>query len=370
MASLQAAPTTQFAIKLLASDGEFQPKECSPLGLWFALGILAKASEGKTQEELLQLLDESASVESVDQTLLNIKEMKALELSLGLFAREGIRWKEPFLDYLKRLYSQIHVATCPFYEPEKALYQINSWAKEATKGEIPKLLQKDDIDSDTVSYLLSALYFARNWAEPFKKEATEGKAFSIGDETKQVRTMHSVEYLPYASCSFGEYIEKPLARETDGKEYVGEFFLPSGPLNKEELEEAFSLCRKQAAWQRISLSLPQSKGKSSYVWNNWLKNQGISTLFSDNAAFSRLCYSPLAVQQIKEATSVSLTESGVIVADVVAISFRCTSCPCSEPPIELHFDKPFFFLVREKESDTVVSCSYIGSFKQLNVISS
>jgi len=365
MSTLQSAPSTSFAVKLLVSDGEFRPKECSPVGLWYALSVLAKGSEGCTQRELLQFLDESGSIKSIEQKLLAIKEFRALELSLGLFAQEGIAWKSPFLQSMKSFYPKIQVAPSPFQTPEKALCQINSWANEATRGEIPELLQKEDIDSKTVAFLLSALYFSQTWTEPFKKEASDWRPFSIGASTKLVRTMRSLEHLPYTTCSFGQYIEKSLVKGKDGGDYVVEFFLPSCTLHEEELKLALSLCRKQAAYQLVSLSLPQSKGKSTCVWNDWLKKHGVSSLFTDRAAFSLLSYSPLSVQQISEGATVSITESGVIVADVVAVSFRLTSCGPIDPTIELHFDKPFFFLVREKKSDTVIACSYIGSFKQL-----
>lgn len=362
---LNAAPSTAFAIKLLASEGAFQPKECSPVGLWVALSVLAKSSEGATQRELVQLLDESCSIDSIDHTLSSIKELKALELSLGLFAKEGIYWKESFLNAMKPLYAQIHMSTCPFHRPEEALLQINNWTKEATKGEIPEILHRDDIDEKTVSCLLSALYFSKNWVEPFKKGTSDWSPFYIGNGVRQVRTMHSSESLPYASCSFGQYIEKPLASEQEKGRYVVECFLPHHPLSAQELEQALTLCRAQASRHKVSLSLPQSKGKSFTEWSNWLKKQGVFSLFTDRAAFSRLASIPLAVQQIKEGTTVSLTEAGVIVADVVAVTFRCTACFPEFPSIYLHFNRPFFFLVREKESDTVISCSYIGSFQQL-----
>ena len=363
--SLNGAPSTAFALKLLSSEGSFQPKECSPVGLWVALSVLAKSSEGATQRELVRLLDESSSLDSIDQKLASIKELKALELSLGLFAKEGIYWKESFLKSMKPLYAKIHTAICPFHRPEEALLQINSWAKEATKGEIPEILRKGDVDDRTVSCLLSALYFSKNWSEPFKKERSDWRPFYIGNGVRQVRTMHSTESLPYASCSFGQYIEKPLASEKERGNYVAECFLPHHPLNAQELEHAISFCRQQARHHRISLSLPQSKGKSFTEWSSWLQKQGVCTLFTDNAAFSRLASIPLAVQKIKEGTTVSLTEAGVIVADVVAVPFRCTAWFPEPPSIDLHFNRPFFFLVREKESDTVISCSYIGSFQQL-----
>ena len=367
LSPLRAGPSTPFALKLLSSEGSFHPKECSPVGLWIALSLLAKASEGKTQSELAQFLDPSSSLKTIENDLVGIQDLKEIELSLGLFAREGIHWYMPFVDSLRGLYGDIQVNTCPFAEPERAILSINNWVKKATKGEITEIFQRADVNEKTVAALLSVLYFSHTWESPFSKELTTALPFSIDGLTKDVRTMRSLETLGYASCPFGDYIEKSFSRSDDGGSYVAEFFLPSYSLSVKELELGINLCRKEATKHLVQLFLPQSKGKSFYEWSGFLKRCGVNSLFTDEASLPHLASFPLSVQKIKGGTTVSLSEEGVLVADVIAVSLNTTSFLERPSSVELHFNKPFFFLIREKKRDVVVSCSYIGSFKQLQL---
>ena len=364
---LQAGPSTPFALKLLCSEGAFHPKECSPVGLWVALSLLAEASEGKTQSELVQFLDPSSSLKTIENDLVGIKCLTKMELSLGLFGREGVYWYMPFVNSLRGLYGAIQVDTCPFAEPERAILSINNWVRKATKGEITEIFQRADVNEKTVAALLSVLYFSHSWATPFSKEFTTSLPFSIECVTKNVCTMRSLEPLWYASCSCGQYIEKSFARSDDGGRYVAEFFLPTNSLSIKELEQSINICRKEATKHLVQLFLPQSKGKSFSEWSRFLMGCGVNSLFTNEARLSYLSNLPLSVQKIKGGTMVSLNEEGVLVADVIAASFNTTSCLERPPFVELHFNKPFFFLIREKKKDIVVSCSYIGSFKQLQL---
>lgn len=363
--TVQAAPTTHFAIQLLSSEGVFQPKECSPVGLWVALSVLAKASQGKTQKELLPLLEERANVESIEKTLSYLARLTDVKLSLGLFACEKVQWKKPCVQSLQKFYRTLHIAPCQFHAPKEALFQINRWVQTATKGEIEEILHEEDIDSETVACLMSVLYFARTWEHPFREKDSTFRPFTIEANTLPVCTMHEVSRMRYASCPFGEYIEKPLLRGSDGGDYVVECFLPSRELTAQELESALLLSRECATGRRVSLFLPKSKGHSMYTWNTYLMRHGISTLFSNRADFSPLAFPSLAVQKIKEGTTISLSESGVVVADVVATSFSATSMLDPEMVVQVSFNRPFFFFVREKKSDMVLACSYIGAYAQL-----
>lgn len=89
-------------------------------------------------------------------------------------------------------------------KPEESLNEINEFVKEATKGNIPKLLSAGDVSSETKIVLANAAYFKGSWASKFEVKNTRREIFySRPDE------LHFVEMMSLnASFNHGMEIEK------------------------------------------------------------------------------------------------------------------------------------------------------------------
>lgn len=75
-------------------------------------------------------------------------------------------------------------------QPENALKEINDFVKDATKGNIPKLLGAGDVTRETKIVLANAAYFKGSWASKFDPKDTKREIFySKPDEYHFVQMM-------------------------------------------------------------------------------------------------------------------------------------------------------------------------------------
>lgn len=61
--------------------------------------------------------------------------------------------------------------------PEASLQTINDFVNDATKGNIPNLLNKGDITASTKVVLANAAYFKGSWASKFNADNTKKEIF-------------------------------------------------------------------------------------------------------------------------------------------------------------------------------------------------
>lgn len=62
-------------------------------------------------------------------------------------------------------------------KPDASLQTINDFVNQATKGNIPELLNKGDITSSTKVVLANAAYFKGSWASKFNADNTKKEIF-------------------------------------------------------------------------------------------------------------------------------------------------------------------------------------------------
>ena len=109
-----------------------------------------------------------------------------LNIANGLWAQKDYKFLDSYFDLVKSNYrSELkNVDFADNTEREKTRKDINAWVEQKTNDKIKDLLSQGDLTSMTRLVLVNAIYFYGDWEEPFEKQATHPKDFTLLDGTK------------------------------------------------------------------------------------------------------------------------------------------------------------------------------------------
>lgn len=359
------AANTKLSFKLFSELLKQQPNNnifISPVSVAIALDIVYNGASGKTQQAIAQSLElQQISLQEINQanatlntTLKALDPNVQLSMANSLWAKEGEPFKPEFIHNIQDFY-QVDIKQLNFDHPT-APSIINNWVKQSTNGKIDKIIER--IDSSTVFLLLNAIYFKGNWAEPFAKQATVRRPFTLPNGTqKQHPMMHQPKlgYFPYYENAMFQAISLPYG-EGRLSMYL---FLPHqkislktfySQLNAENWQEWMN--QFIPAVEGINLSLPRFKVKYAIELKDTLKALGMEIAFGKEANFSAMTASSLWLDQVKHKTFVEVNEEGTEAAAVTQVG------GVRSGPIEMTVNRPFFFAIRDNQTGTLL---FMGS---------
>ena len=192
---------TDLAVKLFQRSYREDTKKntlLSPLSISMALSMTANGADGRTKTELEQLLGGGVSLSDLNRSLLAYTqslpngEGYKFHMANSIWLRDDDRLSisEDFLKTNQDLFDA-QVYQKPFND--STAQEINGWVKEHTDGMIEKII--DRINPDEIMYLINALAFDAEWAEPYEKDmATDDTFTSIEGKKQDVKMMHSSEW--------------------------------------------------------------------------------------------------------------------------------------------------------------------------------
>ena len=175
----------------------------SPLSVSLALAMTLNGAAGETEQAMtntlqLQGLDSEAinvGYAGLRQTLLTADPKVTLAIANSLWARQGVPFKQDFLQRNAQFF-RAEISTLDFDDPN-ASKTINKWVDTNTKGKIQKIVD-DQIDKDTVLFLINAIYFKGTWQEEFDpSETREGPFHLANSDVKAVPMMRQQRWYPY-----------------------------------------------------------------------------------------------------------------------------------------------------------------------------
>ena len=357
-----------FSIKLLKETNLNNKKNylISPYSIEIALKMLESGANGNTYDEIHKVIG--------DRTI-NYLENEDIKIANALFIKNEYKSyiNKDFLNNLANNYSSEML-----YDKFKTPDVINKWVNEKTNEMIPKLLNR--MSPDFVLGLANALAIGVKWQDEFETTDTYKENFKNNKKTTEVDMMHKT----YKTEDF-KYFKTDNAQgiilsyeEKDGiqLEFVG--ILPNHDLydyiNKFDETELYYINKNITNASDdlyIKLSLP--KFEYSYELENFidvLNNLGIKEAFDDeNADFTKMMTKEdmlksgvinLYVGEAVHKTKIELSETGTKAAAVTYFGMFKESAMLIEEPeiIEIKFDKPFMYMIREKNTNEVL---FIGT---------
>ena len=233
-----------------------------------------------------------------------------------------------------------------------AVSTINGWVGNKTNNRIPTIVQT--LSPSTVMILLDAIYFKAAWTHPFKRDATRLTPFvrAAGD-TVAVQTMTGTKGWRLYTDSVLVAADLPYGNGP----YALTVLMPRVGSGLDGLLTSL----EEGRWSTIAaglhdacgmpLFLPRFRIESDVVMNDVLKTLGMAIAFDPlRADFTRInTRGGLYIDEVKHKTYVDVNEDGSEASSATLVGVNiCGSMN------ELHVNRPFMFVIRERLSGTIL----------------
>ena len=301
----------------------------SPASIYLALGMIYNGANGKTAEEMANVLD--ATGLSLDEfnnlscDLQNViigNDKSKFELANSIWMRDSFKdvVKQSFLDRDKEYYGAM-VASLDFNKAS-SVNTINNWVKDNTKGKITKAID-GSIDPTTVMYLINTIYFKANWKEPFEANKTQEADFTTPNETKKVKMMNAEIYQGYIENDLLQGVMLPYE---DNKTSMF-ILLPkeNQPNFQSEITtENLTTWINQMKSKRVAVNLELPKINLEYDTNliPALYAMGMSAAFGDGANFSNMADAGLYIGEAEHKSFLAVDEKGTEAAAMTNVAMH------------------------------------------------
>lgn len=369
---------TKFTIDLFKATYDENKGEndlISPYSVVQALGMTANGANGKTLEEMEKVLGDGMDIDSLNRYFRGQRERTVHEGEFPKWSfstansiwaiddRSRIQVLPSFIQNCVDYYdSEFYIA--PF--DDTTVKDVNNWVNEKTNKMIPSIL--DCIEDDDVMYLVNAVAFEAEWAEPYEKYMVSDGKFTSADGTEQdAKMMSSSE--AYISDENTEGIVKYYS----GYNYAFAALLPdeSTSIDKyiEDLtpEKLNALLKSYgSSFDMASVKLPKFKYEYENELNDELIDMGMKTAFRGGADFSNMSaiadINPLHIGYVKHKTFIDLDENGTKAAAATIVAMKNESAPAI-PEKKIVFNRPFVYCIFDTETNIPI---FIGVLNSLN----
>ena len=297
-----------------------------------------------------------------------------LKVASSVWAQDGYGFLPDYLDTLALNYGE-EVRPVDFRrDPNAASTRINDWVADETEERITNLISPDAITPFTRLVLANVVYFKAEWQQPFDEGATSRQPFFALDGTEsRVEMMRQQSSLRYAAGNGYQAVELPYK----GRGMAMTILVPdSGGFS--EFEESLSGSAVMGILDRlvhevVRLTMPRFKMESAFSLSDTLRDMGMENAFDEGSAdFSgmdgRACEVRgdicLLISDVLHKAFVSVDEAGTEATAATSVMFGETRAVEADPePIELTIDRPFIFLIRDRDTESLLFLGRIVSLR-------
>ena len=338
---------TGFGARLLQNEMQEENPLVSPLSVASALSMTANGAVGETKTQMEQTLGAdtgslNAYFSMLQASLGNDKQLKAAN-SIWMKDTDTLHVEDAFLQQNADSYAA-EIYSAPFDDSTKTA--INDWVSRQTDKMIPKIL--DEIPSDAVMYLVSALAFDAKWDRPFKSYEVWDGAFTARNGQDQTGDFLHGAVGQYLSDEHAEGFLKPYA---DGK-YAFAALLPDETTNIENYVNQLTGERLHAILaspidESVEIALPKFKAEFSAELSENLKALGMTDAFDGaNADFTALGTSDegnIYISRVLHKTFIQVDEEGTKAGAATAVEAATESAALY--PHSVLLNRPFVYMI-------------------------
>ena len=349
----------------------------SPHSISLALAMTYAGAEGQTERQMADTLRFSLpqnrlhpAFNALDQelasrgTYVQSRNGEGFRLNIvnAVWGQQGHPFREAFLDVLAESYGAGVRPTDFTAAPEESRVAINDWVAERTEDRIRDLIPPGIINPLTRMVLTNAIYFNASWIFPFSEADTRDRPFHLLDGgSVDVPMMRTSEDFGYAAGDGYQAVDLPYV----GNELSMTVMVPDRGRFR-EFEDSLNpaLADRITAslgFRHVTLDLPKFEFESQFRLGETLKSMGMSDAFDSVASdFSgmdgRSCLAGdpgcLYIREVVHKAFVSVDEAGTEAAAATAVMMQAESAPPS--PVSVTVDRPFVFLIRDRETGTIL----------------
>ena len=342
----------------------------SPYSISLALAMTYAGARGETAQQMVDTLHFILPDDKL-HPVFNKLDMELASRGEGAAGKDGEEFRlnivnaiwgqrdypfiTEFLDVLAENYGA-GLRTLDFYtDPEGSRQIINQWVSRETEERIKDLLAKGDIVPDTVLVLTNAIYFNGAWLHPFEESLTQEGVFHLLDNgTVMVPMMRQTESFGYTEGENYQAVELLY----DGGELSMVILLP----REEEFESFEAELGAQGTTNildhlsrtSVVLTMPKFNYESKVYLKEILSEMGMPVAFTTRADFSGIAgpQRNLWIDNVIHQSFVDVDEAGTEAAAATAVVMVESAMP--EEPVEVTIDRPFVFLIRDIETNSIL----------------
>ena len=354
--------TNQFGFDIFKKLEAEKPEDnlfISPLSVSSALSMTLNGANGQTKEEMLKVLGAGKinldELNQAYQTLLEELPKLDPKVNLGIansiWYRQGFSVNPAFLNTNTTYYNS-EVRPLDFSKPE-AKDIINKWVSDKTNKLIPSII--DQIQDNSVMFLINAIYFKGTWRKQFDPKKTYDSDFFVTNNKQVPVKMMSygtgLIKMPYFSNEKLHAVKLPYADSV----YSMTVILPKEGFTVKDILPELTLTNwntwnKAYSSEEIFFALPKFSMRYENSLNASLEALGMPTAFMPGRAdFSGIATgAELSISNVKHKSFIEVDEAGTKAAAATSVEIVVTSIPNNPQFI---VNQPFIFVISESRSN-------------------
>jgi serpin B len=338
----------------------------SPASISIALTMTYAGARGDTEKQMANVLNFTLPQDRLhpaySKLIENLKSNKDYELNIAnaLWLQKDYKYLQEFLNIMEKYYkggfNEVDYKT----NPEDARIKINDWVSRETKEKIKDILNPGDITSLTRLVLANAIYFKGKWQTEFNKDLTNDEYFYLinGQKTK-VKMMYQENTFNYYENNDLQLLEIPYKGNKISMVIilpkVGKFKTVENIMDEKKLQEWL----KNAMETKVEAYIPRFKFTQRFDLSKNLSDMGMKDALDEyKADFSGINgkRNDLYISKVIHKAFVEVNEGGTeAAASTVVGGWTIVSLhEESVMPIIFNADHPFIFLIRDKETGSIL----------------
>jgi len=261
---------------------------------------------------------------------------------------------------------------------------VNAFIERETKGLLVDVLKSDP---EPPMAAVGVVLFVGEWATAFDPQLTKDESFhsKLGNVpyVAQCRMMHTRRSLSHGNIDGMHVVELPYGTADDNNDddddyaehaFVAYFFLP--PVDacidcsiKKYLgtPESFAFATNGLACRELEFALPEFDIECTTGLNAFLAST-MPTAFGDCASFERLSDTPgVFLKDVTHTVKIKVDAKGTTAAAASVVRFATRGHRPPAPP-SVVFNRPFFFTVVHKPTNTILFASAVRHLKPVLVV--
>jgi|GEM_PF-3216165 len=321
----------------------------SPWNIASLLGLVGQGAHGETATAFWHLLGlpDNGDKEGFKETLHKFNVHGSFQLSngIGIWLQSGIMFNPLFQQTAVEMF-KAQLAQEDFREhPEESRKEINRWISQKTHGKIPDLLKTGSVKKDTKVVLAAALYMNAPFQRPFQITNSRQDTFTpTNGQSFPITFMHQMGSYNYFEDEFVQLVEIPY--KSQPLNVVLWIMLPKVENRTIDVETYNPLL--SAA--QVDLKIPKMEVRSTFDLRKPLEALGFTLPFSMGADFSGMVHGTVELTSLLHEAYMSWDEKGTEAAAATSAVMTTTRYQPPEQVFQFHANRPFSFLIWEKDS--------------------
>ncbi|KAB0802873.1 hypothetical protein PPYR_05059 [Photinus pyralis] len=338
-----------------------------PLSVEITLAMVFLGATEETARQLSVAASFPNNFEKVEEMFsevipqLESSDKYTFESANKIYVQDKFKIAENYKDVVTNKFKS-DIENIDFVNPTAAVV-MNQWVAKKTHNKITKLINQDDLDSDSRLMLLNAMYFKGIWVNGFKESDTKVKPFFLNN-THYINTDIMSNKGQYRYQHDRKLNAKFLEMKYKGDDVVMVIALPDNPEDLHKLEDNLNQVLRTTfphSARTVDVQIPKFEVKDTIPFKTILKSIGAVLPFQNGATFDRMKdateLEPLKIAQVIQKATIEVDEKGSVAAAATAVHMQIWR---SARILDVNFyaNHPFIYFIKHK----VAGITFIGRY--------